>query len=63
MATDRCSSPHTGWDGNGWTVVPSPRPNDLSSSLSGVSGRPGEIWAVGRQNGNGADTLAMRQHP
>ena len=39
------------WDGNSWSVIPSPNVPDQHNSLTAVTsvpGSPNELWAVGR---------------
>lgn len=36
------------WDGNAWTIVPSPNPGSRYNRLNGITrAGPGDIWAVG----------------
>jgi hypothetical protein len=45
------------WDGHTWSVVPAANPGSSGTSLYSVlAQRPGNVWAVGQQNGaEGAD--------
>jgi hypothetical protein len=46
------------WDGDAWTVVPSPNPGPIYDQLFGVGGLPGgDVWAVGQAY---TDTLTIR---
>lgn len=45
------------WDGTRWSVVPSPDPGPAGNHLYGVAAAgPDDIWAVGQQDGQAADT-------
>lgn len=41
------------WDGNAWSLIPSPNPGDLHDYLFGATGSGNDAWAVGMYNNHG----------
>lgn len=53
------------WDGQRWTVTPSPNPDAANNTLSAVDGvSADDVWAVGNmgQDGNGGTTRGLVAH-
>jgi hypothetical protein len=51
------------WDGNSWTIVPTPNVGDGPNALNGIAAvGPGDIWAAGYQSiasGSPSSTLIL----
>lgn len=51
------------WDGNKWSVIPSPNANSTGNVLSGVTGSgPKDIWAVGNQVAPNVPVKTLTEH-
>ncbi len=51
------------WDGQAWSVVPSPKPQGDSQLIGVANGPTGQLWAVGRNQSNPRSALAQQLCP